>query len=64
MPIYGEEAQTAKRQDKRGILGLGYGAVGHGGVGLQGNLAGVVGTGYAGTFIENSFSLSEFLSCL
>lgn len=31
MPIYGEETQVEKKQEKRGVLGLGYG--GYGGLG-------------------------------
>lgn len=43
MPIFGEETQV-KRQDKRGILGLGHG--GFGGSVLHGNsLAGGFGAG-------------------
>ncbi|XP_025163051.1 keratin-associated protein 6-2-like [Harpegnathos saltator] len=47
LPIYGQGTQVTKRQDKRGVLGLGYGALGHGGIGLQGNLA-TAGAGYGG----------------
>lgn len=43
MPIYGEETQVEKKQEKRGALGLGYG---YGGLG--GSL--IAGSAYGGIF--------------
>lgn len=45
MPIYGEETQVEKKQEKRGALGLGYG--GYGGLGNAGLVAAV--PAYGGT---------------
>jgi len=44
MPIYCQETQVEKRQEKRGIIGSGYGGYG----GLQGGLA----TGYGGIYVK------------
>lgn len=46
MPIYGEETQVEKKQEKRGALGLGYG--GYGGYGLGNSL--IAGSTYGGNF--------------
>jgi len=47
MPIYCEETQVEKKQEKRGILGLGYG--GYGGYGGLGNSL-IAGSAYGGNF--------------
>jgi hypothetical protein len=48
MPIYCQETQVEKKQEKRGIIGSGYG--GYGGLGLQGGLA--AGSGYGGIYVK------------
>jgi hypothetical protein len=56
-PIYAEEAVEVKKQEKRGLLGLGYGGY-YSGVGGYSGLGGYKGYGGKTRRLENLFIVS------
>lgn len=58
LPIYGQKTQEAKKQDKRGIVALGYGGYERGGLALRG---GLLSAGYGGIFYVVTSFMSVFV---